>query len=523
MGSVMAEPIVDTSAGKIRGITDSTGIHSFKGIPYGASTTEPHRFLPPAPPIPWQGVRDAFSYGPSCVQPRDADNVESQTMSDLWGPNGIKEQSDDCLVLNVWTRGLHDGGKRPVMVWLHGGAFVLGAGNEFGFYDGASLARRGDVVVVSVNHRLGILGYLYLAELDPVRCATSGNAGMLDLIAALRWVRDNIERFGGDPGCVTIFGESGGGEKVSTLLAMPDAQGLFHRAVIQSGPGLRGVLSERASEVTREELALLHLDASRLDELQSVAVARLIEVQVELAKRDRIGVPGAFAPVVDGEVLPVHPFDPVPAPTGAKVPIMIGTNQHEMSILLFLTDPAFGKYDESKLRKRLETALTGELAIAPDRIEGLLAAYREAMPDASTTDLLVAITTDAMMRVPSIRLAERKAASGAAPVYMYLFARKSPAIDGRLGSPHVLEIPFVFDNVSEPVGLVGDDPRRFALAATMSDAWIAFARSGDPNHAGLPKWPSYASADRATMIFDDECRLENDPLAFGRRALEHLI
>jgi len=293
--------------------------------------------------------------------------------------------------------------------------------------------------------------------------------------------------------------------------------------VIQSGPGLRGVMPERASEVTGEELALLQLDGSRLDELQSLPVRRLIEVQVELAKRHRLGVPGAFAPVVDGKALPAHPFDPTPAPTGAKVPIMIGTNQHETSILLYLTDPSFGKYDESKLRKRLDTALTGELAIAPDRIEGLLAKYRETMPDASTTDLLVAITTDAMMRVPSIRLAERKTASGTAPVYMYLLARKSPALDGRLGSPHVLEIPFVFDNVHEPVGMVGNDPLRFALAARMSNAWIAFARNGDPNHSGLPKWPSYASADRATMIFDDECRIEHDPFASGRLALEHLI
>ena len=319
---------------------------------------------------------------------------------------------------------------------------------------------------------------------------------------------------------MTIFGESGGGQKVSTLLAMPAAEGLFHRAIIQSGPGLRGYTRGRAGELTREHLELLKIAPTALDGLQSLPGERLIEAQVEIAGRYRMMVPGAFAPVVDGQSLPVHPFDPLPASTAARVPIMIGTNSDEMSILLLLTDSEFGKYDESKLRKRIGASLAREWGESGSaRAEDVIAAYREARPGASPTDLLVAITTDLIMRVPSILLAERKAASGGAPAYMYLFAHRSPALDGRLGAPHVYEIPFVFDNVSQPIGLLGDDPGRFALAARMSDAWIAFARTGAPNHRDLPRWPAYNSTDRATMIFDDECRIESDPFPSCLRSM----
>jgi para-nitrobenzyl esterase len=440
----------------------------------------------------------------------------------LLGGVGIGEMGEDCLVLNVWTPGLNDGAKRPVMVWLHGGGFFVGSGDHIPYYDGASLARTGDVVVVSVNHRLGVFGYLYLEELCGEKYAGSGNAGMLDLVQALKWVRDNISVFGGDPGSVTIFGESGGGAKVSTLQAMPAAKGLFHRAISESGPGAQSrAASEEATQTTREFLAAFGLKPEQAGVLHKMRADMIYSAW--MAIKPSAGMPmGQFSPVVDGKVLPAQPFYPVAAPTAANIPLMIGTNKDEMTFML-MRDPQFGKYTEATLKESLiqKTRDNTGFKVPEEKIDGLIAAYKRTRPNATPTEILVAIASD-RMRMGAIRVAERKAAGGPAPVYMYLFTWESPFMGGVLKSCHTLEMPFVFNNVEPTIGILGNSPERLKIAANMSGAWLAFARSGNPNHQGLPRWPTYDKEKRATMIFNTECKVENDPRAEERKAWDDI-
>jgi para-nitrobenzyl esterase len=511
----MKNVTVEIASGKLLGKTDD-GIHSFKGIPYGGPTDGQNRFMPPTPPEPWSGIRDATRYGQACWQPPDVTPMAYH----LLGAVGIGQMGEDCLVLNVWTPGLNDRGKRPVMVWLHGGGFFCGSGDHIPYYDGASLARTGDVVVVSVNHRLGVFGYLYLEELAGEKYAGSGNAGMLDIVQALEWVRDNIEVFGGDPGNVTIFGESGGGAKVTALLAMPAAKGLFHRAVSQSGPGIRErAATEDAAKVTREFLGTFGLRPEQVGALHKMRADMIYSGWAAL--KPAAGMPmGQFAPVVDGKVLPAHPFEPVAAPTAANVPLMIGTNKDETTFML-MRDPQFGKYDETSMRESLIEKTRDKIGIEVpvEKIDDLIAFYRRTRPAATPTEILVAITSD-RTRITAIRVAERKAAGGPAPVFMYLFTWESPFLGGMLKSCHTLEMPFVFNNVEPTIGILGDKPERLDLAAKMSGAWLAFARSGDPNHKGTPHWPAYTTGERATMLFNTECRVQNDPYSDERKVWE---
>ena len=485
--------IVETASGKLRG-AEAHGIIGFKGIPYGATTAGRNRFRPPLAPEAWTGVRDALKYGNRSPQPASGPSL-LRTAAD---EPPLAPESEDCLYLNVWTPGVGDNGGRPVLFWCHGGGFTMGAGAEERSH-GRNLARRGNAVIVTVNHRLGPLGYCYLKELAGEEYAESGNVGMLDLVAALKWVRENISAFGGDPGNVTIFGESGGGAKVSALMAMPSAAGLFHRAIIQSGPGLRATEPERATRNAERFLDELNVSARDAARLSDLTTRQIFEANARANPDGRRG----WAPVVDGVVLPHHPFEPVAPAISAHIPLMIGTNKDEATGFL-LGDAELPTLDDAGLHTRVR-------AFAKERTEDLIATYRRVYPRISPADLFTAIASDQMMRINSIRLAERQHAQVAAPVFMYLFAWETPVLNGRLKSCHALEIPFVFDNLKRSGEFTGGAPECDALAEKMSEAWLAFARDGAPNSRGLPTWSAYTPEERATMIFDSTCRVVNDP------------
>ncbi len=516
----MSDVIVETTHGKVRGSVED-GLNVFRGVPYGAPTGGGRRWQAPAPPEPWAGVRDALHFGNVSPQARASHSVLGEIF-----PTNIGEQSEDCLNLNVWTQGIGDGGRRPVMVYLHGGGFHYGSSVMHPGQEGDRLARRGDVVSISVNHRLGALGYLYLASFDD-RYADSGNAGMLDLVLALRWVRDNAEAFGGDPNNVTIFGQSGGGAKVSTLIAMPEAEGLFHRAIIMSGARLRSVSAEEATANARRLLEQIGIDPNQPRNLQNLSSEQLSALVAACAKPGESGAGGGgLAPVIDGKHLVHSPFYPDATTSSMNVPIMVGSTKDELTYTL-LAQPDFASLDDEGLRHKLQKQLTSRpdrfRNVTPDQVDGLIDVYRRQNPGASPSDLMVAVASDTT-RLAGIRAAERRGVqSGAAPVYMYLFTWRSPAFDGALGSTHTLDIPFVFDQVATYPDYVGDQPGRDELAANMSDAWISFARTGSPNHAGLPNWPAYNTEQRPTMIFDAQCRVENDPYGVQREAWSSLI
>ena len=498
---------VSTTNGPVRGYRDG-GLSIFKGLRYGAPPLGALRFAPPERPSPWREPADALTLGAPAIQVGVApgDTTGGRSAGDPPAP-GQPGTNEDCLFLNVWTPGLT--GKRPVMVWLHGGGYANGSGGA-AMYDGEAMARRGDVVIVTVNHRLNVFGYLHLGDLGGH--PSSGEAGMLDIVQALAWVRDNIARFGGDPGCVTIFGESGGGMKVSLLMAMPAANGLFHRAIIQSGPGLRAASREQATKNAKALLANLGLSEGDAAKLQSLPAAQIQEA----AAKVNGGQPmGGFGPCVDGLALPRDPFTPDAPALSKDVPVLIGTNKDEATLFLF-ADPRFGEYTEEDLAKRAKQA-------AGDKAESLVAELRRTFADYSPSHLTAAVQTATGMWSGSITLAERKAAqakaSGGAPAYMYLLEWETTAARGKLRAPHALEIPLVFDNVGKSVSFMGrDNPQQ--LAEQMSEAWLAFARTGDPNTPALPDWPAYDAEHRATMVFNHESRVVEDPYAGVRRIVQ---
>jgi para-nitrobenzyl esterase len=517
---------VKTACGRLRGKRNADVI-TFKGVPYAGSVSGKNRFKAPPPLKSWTGVRDAFTPGPPAFQaPR---------------PSFGKEEpfpSEDCLVLNIWTPAV-DQRRRPVMFYNHGGGFVIGSGSTW-YQDGSNLARKYDVVVVATNHRLGLLGYLFLADLAGEEYATSGNQGILDIAAGLKWVHENIEAFGGDPQNVMVFGESGGGAKTSCIYALPAAKDYFNKASIESGPGVHMAPRDIATETAKMVLTELGLSAKEVLKLKEVPAQKLLDVQQLLAKKSAMGLslsagrkgmvvshPGGFTPVVDGTYLPHHPFDPTAPAISRNKPLIVGSNKDEMAFFLQERKDAeaFTLSDEG-----LRSRLSKEFGANADKI---LTAYRKSRPDASPADLYVAIGTARAFWLGSIEIAEKKYEQKAAPVYMYMFVHGSnyivPGTNHRLGAAHATEIWYKFDNVNlePPKGapgppLIGNDPEREAAALNMSEMWTTFARTGHPGAKGQPTWPAYDTQTRATMMIDVQCKVADDPLGQERAMWDSL-
>lgn len=492
--------ITETESGKVKGYIHK-GIYTYKGIPYAKAD----RFMAPSRPTPWTNTRSSMTYGPVCpIDPTTTVNDEIEfSFNHNWG-----YMNEHCQTLNVWTQGINDGKKRPVMVWLHGGGYSAGSYVELPSYDGESLSRKGDVVVVSVNHRLNLLGFLDLSAYGD-KYKNSSNAGMLDLVASLQWIKQNIANFGGDPDNVTIFGQSGGGGKVVTLMTAPSAKGLFHKAIVQSGSLISGFMEKSvAQRVAAALLEELGLQASQVDSLQKISYDQLSaaskkalrKVQDALTKEGKpvTGFGLGWGPVLDGDFLPYQPTDAAALEISKNIPMLVGSTKNEFTP--FIPGTRGINMDEATaiLKKKYN-----------DKTDAYIAAVKKAYPNtvkpSDYTDI------DVFFRPGVIKHANIKAAPGAAPVYVYLFAWQSPVNDGIYKSMHCMELPFVFNNIARCEEMTGGGKQAYALADKMSSAWINFAKSGNPNAKGLPQWPAYTAANGLTMIFDNQSEVRSNP------------
>jgi para-nitrobenzyl esterase len=503
------EMVVETTFGKVSGVP-ADGTWGFMGVPYGASTAERARFLPPQPPTAWTGVKGPWKN--RIISPQINPKVPAPPPGSLFSYVQERDgtESEDCLNLCIWTPAA-DTAKRPVMVWLHGGGYSTGSGSHPTYY-GGRLAARHDVVVVNVTHRLNVLGYTYLGDILGPEFATSGNAGILDIAAALEWVQENIDRFGGDPKRVMIFGESGGGGKVASTLAMPRAQGLLHRAVMESGSVRALTERDEATPFTEALLAELGLTNDKARDLQTIPLPRLMAGYFATSAKVGGGL-RAFAPVRDEASILRNPFDPVANPLSANVPLMIGTNKTEATLFQFGDEAAFNLDEASLLKRTIDSLgkMNGEAAVR---------LYHEVYPNASPSDIHFLMATDRSggLRRGATQIAELKSVQGPAPVFLYQMQWETPIMDGKLRSPHGLEVSLVFDNPDAPTTapITGGGPRAQAMASVMSAAWAAFAHTGNPSTKDLA-WPAYDLDKRTTMLFDEKSRAEPDPFRRTRR------
>ncbi len=507
--------VADTTYGKVKGYI-LRDIYYFLGIPYGADTRGENRFMSPKRPEPWDDVYPAVWWGntaPQIMENRYANRYQS--FADHWNYDDV---SEDCLRLNIWTPGYNDGRRRPVMVWLHGGGYTNGNGIEQDGYYGENLSRYGDIVFCSLNHRLGPLGFTNLAGAAGEKYATSGNVGMLDIVAALEWIHDNIANFGGDPDNVTIMGQSGGGAKVSTLTAMPAAEGLFHKAVVLSGATLQAGDKEYSEQLGAYVLREAGLTAARVDELHQLSWQDYYAIATRASNRLNEEISGmdflrrGFSPVVDGSVLPQHPYYPEPAPTAANIPMIICSTLNESSPSR--TDAALENVTLDEVKERLEER-AGFSAGLGEKAGEVVDAYVRAFPDKKPVEIWSMISSN---RQRTIALADAKSKQ-APPVYLAWFGWQPPLFDNRMRAFHCSDICFWFYNTDLMLTHTGGGTRPKNLSTKMAGALLQFMRTGDPNGGGLPDWPRYTTDKGETMILDDVPEVQNDPDREARQAL----
>lgn len=489
--------VVPTESGKVRGYIHD-GTFTFKGIPYAKAD----RFMAPTKPASWTNVRSSMTYGPVCPMDETTstnDEIEFPFQHN-WGYT-----NENCLSLNVWTPQLTAAKKRPVMVWFHGGGFTAGSSVELPSYDGENLTKKGDVVVVTVNHRLNILGFLDLGAYGD-KYKNSPNAGLMDLVASLQWVKQNIAQFGGDPNNVTIFGQSGGGGKVTSLMNAPSAKGLFQKAIVQSGSYITSFTeSDMARKVSAALLEELNLQPNQVDSLQKIAYERLNAAGKKAMRKvgEKLRAEGkpmtglGWGAILDGTFLPYQPKEAAALALANDVPLLVGSTKTE-----------FGPFNPANRPSDMEAAKAALEKRYPGKTDAYLAALKKAYPE--TTQPADYVNVDINFRENTIRQANQKSGvAGAAPVYAYEFTWASPVNDGIYKSMHCMEIPFVFDNIERCEEMTGGGKEAQALADKMSRAWIAFAQTGNPNVKGLPTWPQYTAGNGATMIFDNVSQVKN--------------